>query len=203
MIELHGAKTGNCLRVAIGLEVCATPYRVVKVDLTRGEQRSAALLALNPAGKVPTLVERSSHAPPFVLSQSNAILLYLAERAPGVLVPIDDLRLRATAYERFFYFATDVIALSHAAFSLRDLEPRARGMLEQRAVANLVAAERFVAEDAFMAGERFTLADIAAVTIAQSMFQTVAWEQSPKLRLWYERVMRLPSVVRGLHAFNG
>jgi GST-like protein len=54
-----------------------------------------------------------------------------------------------------------------------------------------------------MAGERFTLADIAAVTIAQSMFQTVAWEQSAKLRLWYERVMRLPSVLRGLHAFDG
>src|SRR5215470_10249147 len=85
MIELHGAKTGNCLRVAIGLEVCATPYRVVKVDLAGGEQRSAAHLALNPAGKVPTLVERSSHAPTFVLSQSNAILLYLAKRARRIL----------------------------------------------------------------------------------------------------------------------
>jgi len=60
-----------------------------------------------------------------------------------------------------------------------------------------------VAEDAFMAGERFTLADIAAVRIAQSVFQTVAWEQSAKLRIWYERVMRLPSVLRGLHAFDG
>jgi GST-like protein len=40
MIELHGTKTGNCLRVAIGLEVCAIPYGVVKVDLARGERRN-------------------------------------------------------------------------------------------------------------------------------------------------------------------
>jgi len=63
-IELYGAQTGNCLRAAIALEEAMVPYTVRHVDLRSGEHRRAAYLALNPAGQVPTMVDRSDEAAP-------------------------------------------------------------------------------------------------------------------------------------------
>ena len=133
--ELYGAPTGNCIRAAIALEEAGLPYTVRSVDLANGEHRSAAYLALNPAGKVPVLVESQENGPPVVITQSNAIILYAAERAPGRLLP-DDSLARSVVYERFFFFVTDVIAVSHAAFFLRSAGVPAgqAGLRRERAV---------------------------------------------------------------------
>lgn len=83
-IELYGAPTGNCVRAAIALEVAGIKYAVRHVDLTRGGQRASGYLAINPAGKVPALVETTDNQR-FVLTQSNAIILYADGKAPGRL----------------------------------------------------------------------------------------------------------------------
>jgi GST-like protein len=203
MIELYGARTGNCIRVAIALEVCSIPYRVVHVNLRHAEQRSVAHLALNPAGKVPTIVDRSRGEPPFVLSQSNAILFYLSDIAPGHLMPPGGERQRAIVLERFFYFLTDVIAPSHAAFQLRLTEAtQSRDVLEQKAITSLVAAERFLSDGAFMGGGSFTLVDIAAFTIAKALSRHVDWDQVPRLREWFDSLEKQPAIDRGLRAFD-
>jgi GST-like protein len=120
-LELHGAKTGNCLRAAIGLSEASLPYKIRHVDLGRGRQRDEA--RLNPAGKVPVLVARgSSNVPAFVLTQSSAILFYADAEAPGRILPLHADRTRIRALEAFFYFTSDVIALNGAAFSLRGPE---------------------------------------------------------------------------------
>ncbi len=58
--------------------------------------------------KVPTLIDRSVGGEPFVLTQSNAIALYAADKAPGTLLPEDPLA-RIIALERHIYFVTDAI----------------------------------------------------------------------------------------------
>src|SRR4051794_14924391 len=82
---LFGARTGNCVRAAIALEAAGIPYTVQRVDLAAGEQRSARHLAIAPQGKVPVLTD-GRFPPAFVLTQSNAILLYAAECAPAALL---------------------------------------------------------------------------------------------------------------------
>ncbi|MES2626606.1 MAG: glutathione S-transferase family protein [Pseudomonadota bacterium] len=202
-IELHGARTGNCLRVSIALEEAEIFYTVVLMDLSGGQQRDPAHLALNPAGKVPTIIDRSGVGPEFVLSQSNAILFYLAEKAPGKLLAASDLRQKAIAYERFFYFLTDVIALSHDAFRLRNTKGGSGSeALDLQALSMLKAAERFLLESTFMAGNSFTLADIAALTITLAYEREINWDQSPRMSRWFEAVMARPAVQRGLKAFN-
>lgn len=197
-IELIGARTGNCLRVAIALEETGWPYRVRRLDLARGEQRGAAHLALNPAGKVPTI----RTADGLLLSQSNAILLHVAERAPGLLLPLDA-AARAVALERFFYFVTDVIGVSFAAFLLRAAEQRAASLaLEARANAALGHAARFLADGPFMAGAQFSLADICAYTIATAYQRHIDWAGAPQLAEWYQRLGRRPAVARGMAAFD-
>ncbi|WP_397448026.1 glutathione S-transferase family protein [Pseudomonas sp. NA-150] len=198
-IELYGAMTGNSLRVAIALEEAALAYRVKVVDMRHGEHLQPEFLRLNPLGKVPVIIERTESGAECVLTQSNAIIFYLADKAPGTLLPIHDLRLRAVALERFFYFLTDVIAPSHSGFFLRKQgEEAGAAALNQQALLMLVSAERFLTASTFIAGDTFTVADIAAFTIALSYERQIDWSALPLLKAWYERVRTRPAVIRGI-----
>jgi len=202
LLELHGAPTGNCIRAAIALEEAGLAYTVRLVDLSKGQHQGADHLALNSAGKVPVLVERKGDEPLFVLTQSNAIIFYAAEKAPERLLPTAAGH-RATVYERFFFFVTDVIAPSHCAFFLRGQglsDGSAR--LVERMLSTIEVAEQFVSADAYMAGSCFSIADIAAYSIMSSVETDIPWERLPNLRRWFDRVALRPSVVRGLQAFS-
>ena len=202
LLELHGAPTGNCIRAAIALEEAGLAYTVRLVDLSKGQQTGADHRSLNPAGKVPVLVERKGDEPAFVLTQSNAIIFYAAEKAPERLLP-SAAGHRATVYERFFFFLTDVIAPGHSAFFLRGQglnDGSAR--LVERMLSSVELAEQFVSADAYMAGSCFSIADIAAYSIVSSVEAGIPWDRLPKLRRWYERVGVRPSVVRGFQAFS-
>jgi GST-like protein len=202
-IEIYGAKTGNCLRVAIALEEASIPYAVRRVDLASGEQRSERHLALNPAGKVPTIIDHSRGSSPLVLSQSNAILLYIAERYAGHLLPETEPFLRAIVLERFFYFVTDVIAPSHAGFFLhRNNESTGAELLNRHSLNALIAAERFLADTPFIAGKEFSLADVVAFTIVLASESQLDWTELPRLRQWFLTVQMRPAVERGLKAFD-
>jgi GST-like protein len=199
-MSLFGARTGNCLRTAVALEESGLSYQVVPVDLRNLEHRGPKHLELNPAGKVPVLVDETGPER-LVLAQSNAIMLHVADMVAGQLLPTDG-HPRAVALERFFHFTTDVIALSHAAFFLRDKgrEP-AREILTSGAVTAMIASERYLVAP-YMAGEQFTLADISAFTIATSFFDAIDWKKHTRLRHWYDRIADRPAVQRGMVAFG-
>ncbi|MGY8605989.1 glutathione S-transferase family protein [Gluconobacter cerinus] len=200
-IELIGAQTGNCLRVAIALEEAGLPYQVRLLDLRQGNQRDPAHLALNPAGKVPTIIDRLGEKD-LILSQSNAILLYAAEVMPGRLLPLDG-RDRAAALERYFYFLTDVIAVSHSAFFLRSLgNHEASAVLDERSNGALRDAARFVKDTRYMGGNSFSLADIAAFTIASARRRHIDWNADAHLSRWFDEVEQRPSVRKGMKAFK-
>ena len=86
MITLYTAPlSGNGRKVHMLLEEAGAAYQLSKLDLMKGEQKNPDYLKLNPNGKVPTLVDDG-----FVLWESNAILLYLAEKFPTAnLLPTD------------------------------------------------------------------------------------------------------------------
>jgi GSH-dependent disulfide-bond oxidoreductase len=202
-LELHGAKTGNCLRAAIGLSEAGLPYKIRHVDLRRGEQRDEAHLALNPAGKVPVLLARgSANTQAFVLTQSSAILFYADAAAPGRILPRLD-RARMRALEAFFYFTSDVIALNGVAFSLRSPEfSGAAATLTERYLAAIAGSEHFLIDNEFVGGASFSIADIAAFTIISAVSRHVPWNQLPRLAAWCERIGRRPAVQTGMAAFD-
>lgn len=201
-LELHGARTGNCFRVSIALEESGLPFETRHVDLSKGEHQAPAFLALNAAGKVPVLVDRRG-GDELVLSQSNAILFHLAELVPGKLMPFDSGAESARFYERLFYFVTDVIAPSHAAFLVRSAgDGIGAHALSRRSAVNLMAAQRFLDDGDYMLGDRFSLVDIAAVTIATTSRDDIDWSAVPRLREWFERVASRPAVIRGFQRFT-
>jgi GSH-dependent disulfide-bond oxidoreductase len=76
---LYTAATPNGFKASIMLEELGVKYEVRAVDLAAGEQKKTAYLDLNPNGRIPTLIDRS--AGDFVIFESGAILVYLAEKA--------------------------------------------------------------------------------------------------------------------------
>ena len=83
-IKLYGYRNGRTLRALWALEEAQVDYDYVEVDLFKGEARAAEFLKLNPAGKVPVLVD-AEH----VVTESAAICLHIGERFPesGLLPP--------------------------------------------------------------------------------------------------------------------
>jgi glutathione S-transferase len=86
MIELYTASTPNGWKASVALEELELPYEVRKLDLTAGEQKTPAYLAINPNGRIPAIIDRAENN--FAVFESGAILLYLAEKT-GRLMPAD------------------------------------------------------------------------------------------------------------------
>src|SRR3989475_5318116 len=79
MLTVYGmSDSGNCYKVKLTLEQLGLRYRWIEVDPVKGETASAAFLAKNPNGKVPTLELENGE----FLPESNAILNYLADGTP-------------------------------------------------------------------------------------------------------------------------
>jgi len=86
MIDLYTAPTPNGWKVSIALEELGLPYEVKLVNILAGEQRRPEYLAINPNGRIPTIVDRDEGD--FPVFESGAILIYLAEKT-GRLMPTD------------------------------------------------------------------------------------------------------------------
>jgi glutathione S-transferase len=86
MIDLYTAPTPNGWKASVVLEELGLPYTVHPVNLLAGEQKRPEYLALNPNGRIPTIVDRD--AGDFAVFESGAILIYLAEKT-GRLLPSD------------------------------------------------------------------------------------------------------------------
>jgi GST-like protein len=86
MIDLYTAATPNGHKISIALEELALPYTVHAINLGAREQKRPEFLALNPNGRIPVIVDRD--AGDFVVFESGAILIYLAEKT-GRLLPVE------------------------------------------------------------------------------------------------------------------
>ncbi|HEX6992756.1 MAG TPA: glutathione S-transferase N-terminal domain-containing protein [Gammaproteobacteria bacterium] len=86
MIELFTASTPNGHKVSIALEELGLPYTVRPISFEKKEQKEPWYLELNPNGRIPTIVDHDEDD--FVVFESGAILIYLAEKT-GRLMPAD------------------------------------------------------------------------------------------------------------------
>lgn len=103
MIDLYYWTTPNGHKITLFLEEAALPYRIVPVNIGRGEQFSPEFLRLAPNNRIPAIVD---HAPadggaPLSIFESGAILLYLADKT-GRFIP-RDLRDRYLALQWLFW----------------------------------------------------------------------------------------------------
>src|SRR3569833_1145528 len=97
-IELHTWNTPNGRKISVALEEMGLPYRVIPVDITKGEQMAPSILAISPNNKIPAIVDpEGPQGKPVSVFESGAILLYLGEKT-GRFLPIS-LQERIPVYE--------------------------------------------------------------------------------------------------------
>lgn len=106
MLKLYGYRNGRTLRALWTLEEAGAPYEYVEVDVLRGEGKAGWFLQINPAGKVPVLVDGD-----LVLSESAAICLHIAERYPDArLLPPPGTNARSECFRWISFILTELDA---------------------------------------------------------------------------------------------
>ncbi len=103
MIDLYYCGTPNGLKLRLCLEELALPYRIIPVDIGKGEQFKPEYLVVSPNNKIPALVDHdpADGGPPLSMFESGAMMWYLAKRA-GMLLP-DDERSRMEVMQWLFW----------------------------------------------------------------------------------------------------
>ena len=199
MIDLYTASTFNGQRTSIMLEETGLEYAAHRIDLAKGKQRQQDFLQLNSSGRIPVIVDHDSGgAKPFVLTQSVAIVQYLAEKS-GQFLP-ESLTERARVYEWMQFHAVDIGSTLFNAFYLqRRIKPKqeqAADQLRQRVHELYQYFDQQFAEHEFLAGSTYSIADIAALPAVIAQAHTL--NEYANLTRWCQQLQQRPAVQRGM-----
>ncbi|MCE9669985.1 glutathione S-transferase family protein [Myxococcus stipitatus] len=189
------------LRVLWTLEELGVPYRVHGVDHPAGELQSEEFRRLNPFTQVPVLEDDG-----FVLTESAAILLYLAEKT-GRLIPAD-LQGRAQV-TRWCFAALNSVEPPLFQILMIDLLGAADPTGEQRRPGLVKYAERVLSAlesrlegRPHLTGEAFTVADILMTTVLREVRNAGVLDGFPRVAAYRERCEGRPAWRRTLEAYE-
>jgi glutathione S-transferase len=189
-------RSGNCYKVRLALAQLEIPYRLVEIDLLRGDSRTPEFLAMNPNGRVPLLeVTPGRHLP-----ESNAILWYIAGGTD--LVPENRID-RAEALQWMFFEQHSLEPnLGAARFWLtlvkggRELQWHSLEDWMEKGYQALSVMEKHLGSHRFFAADRYTIADIALYAYThcaeESDFDLSTF---PAIRSWLRRVADQPRYI--------
>jgi GST-like protein len=205
MYEVYAFATPNSVKVPIALEELGLDYALQAVNVRKGEQKAPGFLSLNPNAKVPVLVDPDAKEGRLVLTESAAILIYLAEKA-GKLLPASG-EGRARVFEQLFFHASGLgPAFGQAGFFQRQAsepQPLAIQRFSTEARRTLGVLDGVLANSRFVAGDRFTIADIAHFGwLWRREFAGVTFDETPHVARWYEALESRPAVQRAIARIN-
>ena len=201
MIELHYWPTPNGHKVTLFLEETGLPYEIVPVDIGRGEQFRPEFLAIAPNNRMPAIVDRApaDGGEPVSLFESGAILLYLAEKT-GRFLPAD-LRGRVEVLQWLFWQMGGLGPMAGQNHHFSQYAPEklpyaiARYVNETNRLYGVL--DRRLADRAFMAGDDYSIADMAAypwIVPYERQGQDLA--HFPNLERWFRAIEARPATVR-------
>ncbi|HDR9583233.1 TPA: glutathione S-transferase family protein [Burkholderia stabilis] len=197
-LDVFAFATPNSVKVPIALEEMGVEYRLVPVDLRRGEQKTDAFRAMNPDAKVPVLVDRSAAGEgDIVVSESAAILVYLAEKT-AQLLPASGSQ-RGKVFEQLFFHASGVSPAFLQAFRVAmhaSPEPDAKARALAEVDRTLGVLDRVLDRSRYVAGDTYSIADIAHfgwLWRHQAIGATL--DRFPSVARWYDEISARPAVV--------
>ncbi|RON99609.1 glutathione S-transferase [Pseudomonas moraviensis] len=184
--------SGHSHRVELMLSLLDVPTELVFVDLMKGAHKTPEFLALNRFGQVPVIDDNGT-----VLADSNGILVYLAGKyGNGQWLPSDP--VEQAKVQRWLSVAAGQISSGPATARLITVFGAGYDAADaiKRSHALLQVMEDELANSAFLAGDKATVADVAAYTyVAHAPEGNVSLEDYPNVRAWLERVETLPKFV--------
>ncbi len=202
MIELYTWGTPNGRKVSVMLEECGLPYKVHRIDIGKGDQFAPEYLAINPNGKIPSIVDPDGpDGAPIAMMESGAILVYLAAKT-GRFLP-------ASARGKY-------AALQWLMFQMGHVGPmygQVHHFLRAAKVEVPYAIERYVKEKdrlygvldrrlgeaRYLAGDEYTIADIATYPwVARYEWHKTELATFPNVKRWFDTIAARPAVQRGM-----
>lgn len=203
MIELFGMRSPNVQKVILALSELELPFEFHYVDVFLGEQFDARFAALTPNRKVPVIVDHEGpDGQPLTLWESGAILVYLAEKT-GALMPADA-RGRALTLQWLMFQMGGIGPMFGQDAHFQRFAPdaayaysRSRYRTEVLRLTDVV--EGRLAESRFLAGDDFTIADVAA----WPWLRTVGGRGAdlaalPALGRWIDEIAQRPGARRAM-----
>jgi len=186
-IQLYHHPRTRAANVIWMLEEVGADYEIRHVDAQAGEQKSAEILALNPMGKLPILVDGDA-----VVTEVAAIALYLADRyAAGRLAPALDDPRRGT-YLRWILFSPSVIEPNAIANSSGwPYTAGAAGWGTKEAM--LASIEHAIGDGPFLLGEQFSMADVVFGGTVGWMMLFGMLEKRPRFEAYVARLNERPA----------
>ncbi len=213
MIDLYYWPTPNGWKLSIMLEECALPYRLIPVNIGKGEQFAPEFLTINPNNRMPAIVDHdpqdrtSSEGAPVAVFESGACLLYLAEKT-GQFLPTDlhgrysvmqwlmwqmgGLGPMAGQNGHFLLYAPEKIPYALERYA-KEVD-RLYGVLD-------VQLARTATEDeiGYVAGSTYSIADMAIFPwVRTHKAQQIDLAKFPHVLRWYNALFQRPAIKRGL-----
>ena len=202
MIDLYAAATSNGTRARIALEECGLAYKLHPVDLAKGEQKSAAFLAMNPNGQIPVIVDHDGPGgKPVTLSQSTAILLYCAEKS-GKFLPKDP-AARPAVLQALMSASTDVTPVFGALTAMANAKPPHEASVQafkDRLRGLFKVWDEQLGKRKYAAGDEITVADLSlyAGYWRTKGAQPALVEGFPNLDRWAAEMAARPAIQRAV-----
>ncbi len=207
-IQLYSLGTPNGQKAAIALEEMALPYEAHRVNIMAGEQFTDEYIAINPNSKIPAIIDPDGpNGEPFTVFESGAILMYLAEKA-GKFLPTDPAARSECLQWLFFQMGGVGPMFGQFGHFYRYANKKIPYGIDryQKEVRRLLGVlERRLAEQTFLVGDDYTIADMAAFPWvgcldwaykARKVLQLDA--DFPQVMAWYDRCRQRPAAKRGL-----
>jgi GST-like protein len=200
MIDVYYWTTPNGHKVTMFLEETQTPYRLVPINIGRGEQFAPEFLRISPNNRIPAIVDNTpvEGDSPVALFESCAILLYLAEKT-RLLIP-QDLRGRADALQWLFWQAAGLGPMAGQNHHFSQYAPEKLPYAIDRYVketSRLYAVlDKRLADREFITGA-YSIADIASYPwVVPYQRQGQNLDDFPNLKRWLLAIKSRPSTQR-------
>jgi glutathione S-transferase len=188
-MKLYGFGPTRSLRALWGLRELGVDFEFVPVNLMAGENQRPDFLALNPAGKVPVLVDGD-----LVIPESAAIVLYLAEKYPEKGLLPDSLEERARAYRWILFAMTELEQplwriSKHTFIYPEDKRlPQDVTLAREEFAAMASVLDRHMKARQFIVGDRMTVADCVTAYLMDWANELDLLDGCPHLSAYLERM---------------
>ncbi len=196
MIELFSSDTPNGKKISIMLEEIGYEYKVSKIDLSKGDQFKNEFKKISPFSKIPVIIDHESKSE--AIFESGAILIYLAEKSgmfydKKIKLKIDQWLMAQMGsigpfigqYHFFYRFNKGLSEVGEKRYF--EITNNIYKVLDDH-----------LAENKFLAGENYTIADIATWPwIARHHWHDIGLKNYLNLCKWYEVISERSAVIKG------
>ena len=199
MLKFYYSGAPNPMKVALFLEETETPYEAIPIDTRKGDQHKPEYLNINPNAKVPTIVDGDA-----VVFDSNAILLYLAEKTKKFLPP-NAPKERGELLSWLFFVASGVGPFAGQSVHFRNYAPEKihyavnRYMYEAQRHFGILDAR--LKDMKYTVGNAYGIVDMAVwgwARLVPTVLGEEHWQKFPHLKRLVDEISARPAAKRAV-----